>query len=218
MTLGRTSSGAIKIKTDGGTTRAVECACCAPCEDYSFNGKIITKEAFNSWRKGGTIQVSGNVFDTSLNSQYQIDQGCPNGECSWSYSNTIIVPPNTCVFQFSDTGGAASCQSNYYGQTMAPFIFLQAAAFKSKDEAGEVYRAKIWLTIGCPHVLFFNPCYMDMCMYNSLNGLGSTQLDAGDASISFLGIQYNYLSKIIRYSETTPDSYANLSFSFTPNP
>lgn len=28
MTLGRTASGAIKIKTDGGTTRAVGCACC----------------------------------------------------------------------------------------------------------------------------------------------------------------------------------------------
>lgn len=31
MTLGRTSSGSIKIKTDGGTTRAVECACCGGC-------------------------------------------------------------------------------------------------------------------------------------------------------------------------------------------
>ena len=31
MTLGRTASGAIKIKTDGGTTRAVECACCSDC-------------------------------------------------------------------------------------------------------------------------------------------------------------------------------------------
>jgi len=30
MTLGRTSSGSIKIKTDGGL-RAVECACCVPC-------------------------------------------------------------------------------------------------------------------------------------------------------------------------------------------
>lgn len=28
MTLGRTASNAIKIKTDGGTTRAVACACC----------------------------------------------------------------------------------------------------------------------------------------------------------------------------------------------
>ena len=31
MTLGRTASNAIKIKTDGGTTRAVECACCENC-------------------------------------------------------------------------------------------------------------------------------------------------------------------------------------------
>lgn len=30
MTLGRTASNAIKIKTDG-TTRAVNCACCNPC-------------------------------------------------------------------------------------------------------------------------------------------------------------------------------------------
>jgi hypothetical protein len=32
MTLGRTPTGAIKIKTDGGL-RAVECACCAPPEE-----------------------------------------------------------------------------------------------------------------------------------------------------------------------------------------
>ena len=31
MTLGLTSSGAVKIKTDGGTTTAVECACCGTC-------------------------------------------------------------------------------------------------------------------------------------------------------------------------------------------
>ena len=32
MTLGRTSSGAIKIKTDSPGLRAVECACCSSCE------------------------------------------------------------------------------------------------------------------------------------------------------------------------------------------
>jgi hypothetical protein len=40
MTLGRTSSGAIKIKTDGGL-RAVECACCSPFQltiKYSWEG------------------------------------------------------------------------------------------------------------------------------------------------------------------------------------
>ena len=35
MTLGRTSAGKIKIKTDGTAgLRAVECACCGPLEDY----------------------------------------------------------------------------------------------------------------------------------------------------------------------------------------
>jgi hypothetical protein len=45
MTLGRTSSGAIKIKTDGGTTRAVECACCSTCRpcqvDISQNASFL---------------------------------------------------------------------------------------------------------------------------------------------------------------------------------
>jgi len=36
MTLGRTASNAIKIKTDG-TTRAVNCACCGGCGCYSFS-------------------------------------------------------------------------------------------------------------------------------------------------------------------------------------
>ena len=36
MTLGRTSSGAIKIKTDGGL-RAVNCACCGGCGCYSIS-------------------------------------------------------------------------------------------------------------------------------------------------------------------------------------
>ncbi len=51
MTLGRTSSGAIKIKTDG-TTRAVECACCGiSCP--------ITQEQFNAIRYGFTTNISG---------------------------------------------------------------------------------------------------------------------------------------------------------------
>jgi hypothetical protein len=218
MTLGRTASNAIKIKTDGGL-RAVECACCAPaCEDYSFNGLIITKEAYDSWRKGGTIQVSGSVFDTSSNIQYQIDNGCPNGTCSWSYSNTITVPPNTCVFQFADSGQSVSCSSSYYGENQSPYIFLQAHAFKSKDEEGEVYRARLWLAIGCPHILWFNPCIMDMCWSNSIGGLGNTYQNIGDASVTFLGAQYKFISDISRNDPNTPDSTASLNFTFTPKP
>ena len=49
MTLGRTSSGAIKIKTDsaGGGLRAVECACCGPvaacyhCYQVKVTGQLL---------------------------------------------------------------------------------------------------------------------------------------------------------------------------------
>lgn len=46
MTLGRTSSGAIKIKTDGGL-RAVECACCSspPPPDWQFLLGLVKVEA-----------------------------------------------------------------------------------------------------------------------------------------------------------------------------
>ena len=53
MTLGRTSSGAVKIKTDGGTTRAVECACCGSL------GCQITQAQFNAIRYGFTTNFSG---------------------------------------------------------------------------------------------------------------------------------------------------------------
>jgi hypothetical protein len=52
MTLGRTSSGAIKIKTDGGL-RAVECACCGSL------GCQITQAQFNAIRYGFTTNISG---------------------------------------------------------------------------------------------------------------------------------------------------------------
>lgn len=44
MTLGRTSSGAIKIKTDSPGLRAVECACCGGCGCYSapVSGDLLT--------------------------------------------------------------------------------------------------------------------------------------------------------------------------------
>jgi hypothetical protein len=52
MTLGRSPSGAIKIKTDGGL-RAVECACCGGIECQ------ITEEQLNNIRYGGTTGIAG---------------------------------------------------------------------------------------------------------------------------------------------------------------
>ena len=53
MTLGRTASNAIKIKTDGGTTRAVECACCGGV------GCQITQAQFDAIRYGFTTNIVG---------------------------------------------------------------------------------------------------------------------------------------------------------------
>tara|TARA_R110000868_G_scaffold5883_1_gene34321 strand:+ start:834 stop:1469 length:636 start_codon:yes stop_codon:yes gene_type:complete len=41
MTLGLTSSGSIKIKTDNGGLRAVNCACCGPCNCAFKDGDIV---------------------------------------------------------------------------------------------------------------------------------------------------------------------------------
>ena len=45
MTLGRTSSNAIKIKTDGGL-RAVNCACCVPPSPCNCNPPLTVKYKF----------------------------------------------------------------------------------------------------------------------------------------------------------------------------
>jgi hypothetical protein len=65
MTLGRTSSNAIKIKTDSGTTRAVECACCGPkCYPIPFDptGWVIipTATGNNIFNRDLTVQMSFN--------------------------------------------------------------------------------------------------------------------------------------------------------------
>ena len=49
MILGLTSSGAVKIKTDGGTTRAVECACFGPCTCVFSDGDVVTISALGKF-------------------------------------------------------------------------------------------------------------------------------------------------------------------------
>ena len=65
MTLGRTSSNAIKIKTDGGTTRAVECACCGGC-----NFPIVCADGYES----GTWSESQGACGTNFPAL--VDQQC----------------------------------------------------------------------------------------------------------------------------------------------
>jgi hypothetical protein len=66
MTLGRTPTGAIKLKTDGGL-RAVECACCVPpcpSDSPSPYGIVLTEEQYNNFKKGGNYTMSAVLSET----------------------------------------------------------------------------------------------------------------------------------------------------------
>ena len=88
MTLGLTSSGAVKIKTDNGTTRAVNCACCGGvcgCATVSAQLRAIIESAT-------TISVNGSVRSWNGESS-NVQLGF--GQVSWgvSYSTGQI-----CIF------------------------------------------------------------------------------------------------------------------------
>ena len=101
MTLGRTSSGAIKIKTDGGL-RAVECACCGPtdpCRDcppvlgdwnFSFSGDQVT-------------DVTEFEYETII---------CPSDDCG--YSDFPPIAPRVCLDSWDAYGTGPYGTSRLY--------------------------------------------------------------------------------------------------------
>ena len=121
MTLGRTSSGAIKIKTDGGL-RAVNCACCGGCEcgiiipqelrELVANATISTVTMYgyypqyfdidlygpNTWRAYWTEEDpsgTSELYDAEI--RYDITTGC----LSRVYPMTWIPQPPV----YGPTGG-----------------------------------------------------------------------------------------------------------------
>ena len=122
MTLGLTSSGAIKIKTDNGTTRAVNCACCGGCEcgiiipqelrELVANATISTVTMYgyypqyfdidlygpNTWRAYWTEEDpegTSELYDAEI--RYDITTGC----LSRVYPMTWIPQPPV----YGPTGG-----------------------------------------------------------------------------------------------------------------
>ena len=102
MTLGRTSSGAIKIKTDGGTTRAVECACCGSL------GCQITPAQFDAIRYGFTTNISGTQ---GIGTRVQVNQG-------YEYSGQNIAEDRLEIFGALEGGG------HYNVTTTGPFTCI----------------------------------------------------------------------------------------------
>lgn len=134
MTLGRTSSGAVKIKVEDGTTRAVNCACCeeALCGPISFTNEYgnyvpansetsyeISKQAFDSFQLGGTISWSSSI-----------SMAFGPFSCSFSYSDSITIPPKTCtdgvgtyIFRGEGYSESPTCinDCSYYGSQCPPW-------------------------------------------------------------------------------------------------
>lgn len=77
MTLGRTASNAIKIKVEDGTTRAVNCACCNPCE-------LTCTGTYSAFCGGTQIKVDGGEILTGCNDGGQF---CSSDDiCSFSWN------------------------------------------------------------------------------------------------------------------------------------
>jgi hypothetical protein len=110
MTLGRTSSGAIKIKTDGGL-RAVECACCLPTDFQPCRDCPPFLGNFN-------FSLTGDQVGSLTEFQYP-SIVCPSDNCNLVPFPDI--PPRTCSDSWDAFGPSAlpAPSKNLYGIQIA---------------------------------------------------------------------------------------------------
>ena len=94
MTLGRTASNAIKIKTDG-ATRAVNCACCSTCPcplPNEIKGKkfAVTSVSWSSIVEYSIMDACGNFYaNTSDGYGISFQYLCPVGPYDWPWIGSI---------------------------------------------------------------------------------------------------------------------------------
>ena len=209
MTLGLTSSGAVKIKTDDGGLRAVNCACCVPpviCGPgyyydmfgaYRYfdkeNSYEISKSKYNLVQAGGTFNGSASIsinFSSKLN-------------CSFSAnSDPIIAAPNaacsslgwTTIFSGWDVSTSPTCINDplYYGPPPLPSQVRYSSMefyilFFQQEDAGEVkYYTHISGYIQCPVGNGTSWCFSQYRYVGKVYSNGTTN------SFSFLGADIYY--------------------------
>ena len=109
MILGRTPAGAIKIKTDNGGLRAVNCACCG-CPTITSDYIVISKAKYDALYEGGIVSGSGG------GSEYT---GC-------SFSGTAAGNTTPCSGVAVVEGGV-TCSANGAPYTSSLAIFWDIA-------------------------------------------------------------------------------------------
>lgn len=139
MILGRTPSGAIKIKTDGGL-RAVNCACC--CAEYEELPGI------------GFHKISSAIASTLLSASIYVDLSASSPTNSVSFQNVLFSSPSQpypglCYYAFSlsvgeEETGAFIASLNLVKALGNWYVF--ASANVSIDPFGSIYT----FDAGCP--------------------------------------------------------------------
>lgn len=217
MTLGRTSTGAIKIKTDGGL-RAVGCACCGGlCGPISFNDEYgyyvpvnsetsyeISKEEFDNFQLGGTISWSS-----------YINMAYGPFACSFSYSDSISVPPNTC------TDGVGTYIFRGEGYSQSPTCINDCSYYESQCPPGAPPATPVYSSTGISLIVFSETdkyyLYVSgyvMCPYGNgtticvqlYKNVGKNYSSGEGGSFSLLGATIGY------------DVNSTWSMGFSPNP
>ncbi len=108
MTLGRTSNGAIKIKTGGGL-RAVECACCGGCPGISVIAEF-SKFGYPAF-DGSSRRFLKKRF---------VDDGCPDAEPPGGIGTVICEYDECGVEQFVSTTGGPGATLNVCAVSVCP--------------------------------------------------------------------------------------------------
>lgn len=200
MTLGRSSTGAIKIKTDSPGLRAVECACCGGGQEECIGTEgqhsiAISAEYFNSWKKGGQLFVSASI----------------SSGCSGSYSETIAVPPQTCVVQWTQEGPLCFSEFDPEGQLQGAgcsfSVFKSDIGFFVNIAGGITCQFEYKPFEGGP--VFACAPKFSSCGYEPKEGDSWSV-----AYVIFLGAQIPYQVDNPNQGNQT----ASWSFNFTPNP
>lgn len=162
MTLGRTSSGAIKIKTDtaGGGLRAVECGCCQP---QDFDPCRDCPPVVGNW----TFNISGDLVEPIIGEFQHQPIICPSDNCNQN-DYPPSLPPRTCG-DFWDA----------YSQN----ILYQISLHRSGGNAN----ACGWiLSLSISGHFFPDELYGDPCFFSA----GGTINIAGDSPFGSFPISY----------------------------
>ena len=146
MTLGLTSSGAVKIKTDGGL-RAVNCACCAPpcpSESSSPYGIVLSEEQYNNFKSGGNYTMNAVLSET-----YE-DQG----SCSSNLNGAGVIIPNTSCWFSAEVRELKCGDGGFFGDA---YFQVSWRVFKETDT--NLYKLRANGSGYCPYQFFGSWCY-----------------------------------------------------------